>query len=91
MQWNNSQALLYVLQSLVEWRLQLLAAEDEEGGDVDDDAAHRQRDDERTEQALRHPPVRRLSLVVVYGYIGPIFLHSASLIHCYVGSGSDVV
>ena len=69
----------------MEWRLQLLAAEDEEGGDVDDDAAHRQRDDERTEQALSHP------LVVVYGYIGPIFLHSASPIHCYVGSGSDVV
>ena len=27
---------------------------------------------------------RLLSLVVVYGYIGPIFLHSASLIHCYM-------
>ena len=74
----------------MERRLELLPAEDEECGDVDDDAAHRQRDDERTEQALRHPPVRRLSLVV-YGYIGPIFLHSASLIHCCVGSGSDVV
>ena len=41
--------------SLVEGRLEFLAAEYEEGGHVDEHAAHRQRDDEGAEQPLGHP------------------------------------
>ena len=58
------------MRSLVEGRLELLAAEYDEGGHVDDHAAHRQRDDERAEQTLRHSATCSLSPELEIAVIG---------------------